>query len=143
MKSNKYVTLVLATKVFRLYVATLHRASFRNVMFWHAVERTVCSKYKILYRIEKFKEAGLRSRSLKMFASNGNAVEESRNIEIKAKIGSDDEYNRRVNIAKKLVGNEGEIIVQRDVFYNVSSGRLKLRYLKVRILLRYLDKIFT
>lgn len=65
-----------------------------------------------------------------MSASNGT-VEESRNIEIKARLGSDDEYNRRVTIAKQLVGNEGEIIVQRDVFYNVSNGRLKLRYLKV------------
>lgn len=56
---------------------------------------------------------------------------ESRNIEIKARLGNDEQFERRVQIARKLTGTEGELIEQHDVFYNVTEGRLKLRYLKV------------
>lgn len=56
---------------------------------------------------------------------------ESRNIEIKARLGNDEQFDRRVKIARKLTLTDGEIIHQRDVFYNVAEGRLKLRYLKV------------
>lgn len=61
----------------------------------------------------------------------------SRNIEIKAKVGSNEEFKRRVEIGKKLTGTGGEIIEQHDVFYNVTNGRLKLRYLKVKFLINF------
>lgn len=54
-----------------------------------------------------------------------------RNIEIKARIANEEEFSKRVNIAKKLTDTEGEIIPQHDVFFNVTNGRLKLRYLQV------------
>ncbi|EDV92224.1 uncharacterized protein LOC6565894 [Drosophila grimshawi] len=59
-------------------------------------------------------------------------VPDKRNVEIKARIpGGVDEFNRRVDIAKKLTGSAGEVIVQRDVFFNSpQGGRLKLRYLE-------------
>ncbi|XP_031622809.1 uncharacterized protein LOC116340453 isoform X2 [Contarinia nasturtii] len=50
-----------------------------------------------------------------------------RNIEIKARIANDAEFERRVETAKKLTNTNGEILSQRDVFYKVCSGRLKLR----------------
>lgn len=55
----------------------------------------------------------------------------SRNIEIKARVGSDEEFQKRIDIAKKLTESEGETIPQHDVFFNATKGRLKLRYLKV------------
>ena len=56
---------------------------------------------------------------------------DERNIEIKARIGSDEEFEKRVEIAKKLTNNSaGELIVQRDVFFNTKNGRFKLRYLQ-------------
>lgn len=54
-----------------------------------------------------------------------------RNIEIKARIANDTEFQKRVNIAKTLTNTDGEIIPQHDVFFNVTNGRLKLRYQKV------------
>lgn len=52
----------------------------------------------------------------------------SRNIEIKAKLGSDDQYEERVRIASNLCGDDtGKILIQHDIFYNVPNGRLKLR----------------
>lgn len=57
----------------------------------------------------------------------------SRNIEIKARVGSDEELQRRVEIAIKLTDTDGEIIDQHDIFYNVTNGRLKLRYSKVNM----------
>lgn len=50
-----------------------------------------------------------------------------RNIEIKARIADDAGYEKRVEIAKKLTNSDGEILEQRDVFYKVCNGRLKLR----------------
>lgn len=50
-----------------------------------------------------------------------------RNIEIKARIANDAGYEKRVKIAKTLTSTVGEVLKQRDVFYNVSTGRLKLR----------------
>lgn len=50
-----------------------------------------------------------------------------RNIEIKARIADDAGFERRVKIAKKLTSTDGEILKQRDVFYKVANGRLKLR----------------
>lgn len=61
----------------------------------------------------------------------------SRNIEIKARLGSDEEFEKRVKIARHLTGTDGQIIEQHDIFYNVREGRLKLRFLivsKLRIL---------
>lgn len=58
-------------------------------------------------------------------------IPDKRNIEIKARIQNEAEYERRVNIAKELTNTNGEIIPQRDVFFNVTNGRLKLRYLTV------------
>lgn len=54
----------------------------------------------------------------------------SRNIEIKARLGSDEQFERRVQIARDLTSTQGQLIVQHDVFYNVTEGRLKLRFLK-------------
>lgn len=52
-----------------------------------------------------------------------------RNVEIKAKLFDENEFNEKVNIAKKLTGkNEAELIKQHDVFFKASVGRLKLRY---------------
>ncbi|XP_055387180.1 uncharacterized protein LOC129615824 [Condylostylus longicornis] len=53
-----------------------------------------------------------------------------RNVEIKAKIGSDEEFQKRIDIAKNLTSSIGELIIQRDVFFKSQSGRLKLRYLQ-------------
>ncbi|XP_037935134.1 uncharacterized protein LOC119675608 [Teleopsis dalmanni] len=60
----------------------------------------------------------------------GTVPSDERNIEIKARVGDDEEFKRRVDIARKLTGTEGELIVQKDVFFNSQSGRLKLRYLQ-------------
>ncbi|XP_050100135.1 uncharacterized protein LOC126580873 [Anopheles aquasalis] len=52
-----------------------------------------------------------------------------RNVEIKARLAGEEEFERRITIAKQLTGTDGELILQNDVFFNVSSRRLKLRYL--------------
>ncbi|XP_037030623.1 uncharacterized protein LOC119070404 [Bradysia coprophila] len=52
-----------------------------------------------------------------------------RNIEIKARITDNTEFERKVKIAKKLTTNYS-VIKQRDVFFNVTTGRLKLRFLE-------------
>lgn len=59
-----------------------------------------------------------------------NALADERNIEIKASIGTDEEFMNRVAIAKKLTNSEGTLIEQRDVFFQSITGRLKLRYLQ-------------
>jgi adenylate cyclase class IV len=51
-----------------------------------------------------------------------------RNVEIKAKLADEKEFNEKVSIAKKLTGCESEILRQHDVFFKVAEGRLKLRY---------------
>lgn len=52
-----------------------------------------------------------------------------RNVEIKAKLCDANEFNEKVNTAKKLTGkNEAIVIKQHDVFFNSTKGRLKLRY---------------
>lgn len=56
------------------------------------------------------------------------APENKRNIEIKARIANDAEFQKRVQIAKNLTNTDGELIPQHDVFFNVTNGRLKLRY---------------
>lgn len=58
--------------------------------------------------------------------------EKLQNIEIKARIESKEEFDRRIQIAKELSGTDGEVIPQRDVFFNANNGRLKLRFLQVR-----------
>lgn len=60
-----------------------------------------------------------------------STIPDLRNIEIKARIRGEDEYEKRVEIAKNLTGTAGEIIPQHDVFFRATNGRLKLRYLKV------------
>ncbi|ALC49050.1 CG14434 [Drosophila busckii] len=64
--------------------------------------------------------------------SDAAAAPDQRNVEIKASIpGGVEEFARRVEIAKQLTGTNGEIIKQRDVFFNSPrGGRLKLRYLE-------------
>lgn len=62
---------------------------------------------------------------------SSTAPASKRNIEIKARIANDEEFEKRVKIAKKLTNTDGEIIPQYDVFFNVTNGRLKLRYEKV------------
>lgn len=60
------------------------------------------------------------------------APSNKRNIEIKARIANDAEFEKRVQIAKELTGGNGELLPQHDVFFNVTNGRLKLRYQQVR-----------
>lgn len=67
---------------------------------------------------------------------------ESRNIEIKARLGNDEQFERRVQIARKLTSTEGKLIEQHDVFYNVTQGRLKLRFLKVSENIKIVDTNF-
>ena len=56
---------------------------------------------------------------------------DGRNIEIKARVGSDEEFQRRLEIAKKLTNSSsGQLLVQRDVFFNTKDGRFKLRYVQ-------------
>lgn len=55
-----------------------------------------------------------------------------RNTEIKCRVGSDEEFQKKIEIAKKLTSNNGTILRQDDVFFNCNSGRLKLRYIEVR-----------
>ncbi|XP_030378037.1 uncharacterized protein LOC115626732 [Scaptodrosophila lebanonensis] len=74
---------------------------------------------------------------------DGDVPENQRNVEIKARIGSSEEFKRRINIARQLTGAEGELIVQRDVFFNSPlGGRLKLRFLQApsRSQLVYYDR---
>lgn len=52
---------------------------------------------------------------------------EKRNVEIKARLADDAAYDKRVEIAKQLTNTDGMILNQRDVFYKVNNGRLKLR----------------
>lgn len=56
-----------------------------------------------------------------------SAIQPKRNIEIKARIQNEQEFEKRINIAKELTKTEGEILMQHDIFYNVREGRLKLR----------------
>lgn len=57
--------------------------------------------------------------------------ESLRNIEIKAQLKDEVDFLEKCEIAFKLTGKEAEIIKQHDVFFNVTNGRLKLRYLQV------------
>lgn len=50
-----------------------------------------------------------------------------RNIEIKARIPDEVEFQRRVTVAKDLCTENGELLKQHDIFYEVNTGRLKLR----------------
>lgn len=52
----------------------------------------------------------------------------SRNIEIKAKLADRKELDEKVLIAEILTGQKSVEIIQHDVFFNASNGRLKLRY---------------
>lgn len=61
------------------------------------------------------------------YKMSATILPEKRNIEIKARIADDDEFRKRVDIAKQLTKTEGQILKQRDVFYKVPAGRLKLR----------------
>lgn len=69
---------------------------------------------------------------------------EQRNVEIKARIpGGAEEFKRRLEVAKNLTGVNGELIIQRDVFFkSPQGGRLKLRYLQApaRSQLVYYDR---
>lgn len=53
-----------------------------------------------------------------------------RNIEIKAQLSNLNEFNDKVNIAKNICDKDFNqtILKQRDVFFKVPNGRLKLRY---------------
>lgn len=56
-------------------------------------------------------------------------ADHKRNIEIKAKLADEKEFNEKVEIAVMLTGDQSaEIIEQHDVFFKVPMGRLKLRY---------------
>lgn len=71
-----------------------------------------------------------------------SAPPNKRNIEIKARIHSEAEFVRRQEIAKKLTNTDGEIIPQRDIFYKVPNGRLKMRFLQVKFIKWMQDTIF-
>ena len=62
------------------------------------------------------------------------AKETLRNIEIKAQLHSQEEFLEKCEIAEELTSKKAEIIPQHDVFFNVTNGRLKLRYLEVNLL---------
>lgn len=64
-----------------------------------------------------------------------------RNTEIKCRIGSDEEFQKKIEIAKNLTSNNGTILKQDDVFFNCNSGRLKLRYTEVRIFFLFLQNL--
>lgn len=53
------------------------------------------------------------------------------NIEIKGKVRDPDNL---LKVAEQLSGTAGEVIYQEDTFYNVPTGRLKLRRLTVRVI---------
>ncbi|GAB0095761.1 uncharacterized protein DMENIID0001_111820 [Sergentomyia squamirostris] len=55
---------------------------------------------------------------------------DSRNVEVKASLGTDENFNRCIEIARKLCSSDGEVIRQHDVFFKATSGRLKLRFLQ-------------
>jgi hypothetical protein len=57
--------------------------------------------------------------------------EASRNIEIKAKLENERDFQAKLDIGRKLTSKEPEVIKQHDVFFNAANGRLKLRYLEV------------
>lgn len=61
---------------------------------------------------------------------NGVLPADERNVEIKARIGSNERFEERVKIARNLTCSKGELLLQRDVFFNTISGRFKLRYVK-------------
>lgn len=65
----------------------------------------------------------------RFFCTNPRKMAEAskRNVEIKARIADDAEFDRRVQIAKDLCNTEGELLKQHDIFYKVNDGRLKLR----------------
>lgn len=71
-------------------------------------------------------------------------TQDQRNVEIKARIpGGAEEFKRRLEVAKNVTGVNGELIVQRDVFFkSPQGGRLKLRYLQppARSQLVYYDR---
>lgn len=76
------------------------------------------------------------------FKMTTTIVPEKRNIEIKARISDAEEFQKRICIAKRLTNNDGQILKQRDVFYKVSNGRLKLR-MEVRFTLIFFSaKVF-
>ncbi|XP_036319171.1 uncharacterized protein LOC118733745 [Rhagoletis pomonella] len=69
---------------------------------------------------------------MSIIAENSLPADE-RNIEIKARVGSDKEFERRVQMARELTQSTGEVLEQRDVFFNIlddtDGARFKLRYL--------------
>lgn len=63
-----------------------------------------------------------------------------RNIEIKARISNNTDFEDRIKIAKELTSTDGELIKQHDVFFKTTNNRLKLRYLDVSTLYMVLAK---
>lgn len=59
-------------------------------------------------------------------------ADESRNIEIKAKVHDFEYFIRK---SEEISGGKGTFIEQEDIFFNVPNGRLKLRFRdKVRMI---------
>lgn len=52
-----------------------------------------------------------------------------RNVEIKARLSGKEQWQQLIAQSSDLTQSKGEIILQRDVFFNAKQGRLKLRYL--------------
>lgn len=55
---------------------------------------------------------------------------DQRNIEIKARLYTEENFKDKIQISKNITKTEGQIINQHDVFFSSQNGRLKLRYLK-------------
>jgi adenylate cyclase class IV len=65
-----------------------------------------------------------------------------KNIEIKAKVGSDEAFENLLKLGRELSGKEPDTITQHDTFFNVPQGRLKLREENVSESIRVLNCVF-
>jgi adenylate cyclase class IV len=58
-------------------------------------------------------------------------MDTAKNVEVKAQILSQEEFDRKLAIARSLTGTNGSTVKQHDVFFNSKNGMLKLRYIEV------------
>lgn len=68
-----------------------------------------------------------------------------RNIEIKAELSDKNEFDRMVKVAENICDktSKSEVLKQRDVFFNVEFGRLKLRYEVCLIIILKVKKVIN
>lgn len=134
----KRVSFVLNNVIWRLHLIAIHcmpQIVLSKKIIANLLENRfnqIVGRVRMICKLNVFVSRGIATHSL--LKMSGSAIlPGKRNIEIKARIGSDEEFHKRVEIAKKLTNTDGQILKQRDVFYNVSAGRLKLR-MQVRIM---------